>query len=554
MRRALAETTGIVTDVGSVKGPICAAITDPRFVGGHPMAGSEREGLDGADPNLFEGAIWVLTPDDDADDLVFSQLTAIISGLGAEVVAIAPGRHDDVVAVVSHVPHLTAASLMTLADDRSIEHAALLRLAAGGFRDMTRVASGRPDIWLDICDENRVAIVGALGHLIDELGDVRDAIDTGRRDDLRDRLDRAREARANLPSRVVHPESLAEVRIPIPDRAGAAAEVFVLAADLSVNIANFGVVHAAETQPGCRDRPRRPGPRRRVPRRPHRSRLPTVGAGADMTDICTVRLAEGPVIAEVAVPPSKSIANRALVCAALASGESEIVGLAPGDDTNAMVDCLNALGVPVGISTDEPSVAVVVGTGGALPVGPITLDTRLAGTTSRFVTALASLGPGPYLIDGAPPLRARPMGPLHDSLHALGARLEPGEEWGHLPVTVSGPVGGADAIVMPGDVSSQYVTALMLIAPLIRDGLSLGLSTDLVSRPYVEITKAVMESFGAVDVHIAHRHVTVAESGYQATAVRGRARCVVGELSTRCRGDRGWRRERQRARARLPAG
>jgi 3-phosphoshikimate 1-carboxyvinyltransferase len=236
-----------------------------------------------------------------------------------------------------------------------------------------------------------------------------------------------------------------------------------------------------------------------------------------MTDICTVRLAEGPVIAEVAVPPSKSIANRALVCAALASGESEIVGLAPGDDTNAMVDCLNALGVPVGISPDEPSVAVVVGTGGALPVGPITLDTRLAGTTSRFVTALASLGPGPYLIDGAPPLRARPMGPLHDSLHALGARLEPGEEWGHLPVTVSGPVGGADAIVMPGDVSSQYVTALMLIAPLIRDGLSLGLSTDLVSRPYVEITKAVMESFGAVDVHIAHRHVTVAESGYQAT-------------------------------------
>ncbi|MGA9276919.1 3-phosphoshikimate 1-carboxyvinyltransferase, partial [Ilumatobacter sp.] len=125
--------------------------------------------------------------------------------------------------------------------------------------------------------------------------------------------------------------------------------------------------------------------------------------------------------------------------------------------------------------------------------------------------------PGPYLIDGAEPLRARPMGPLHDSLHALGARVEPSGEWGHLPVTISGPVGGADAIVMPGDVSSQYVTALMLIAPLIRDGLSLGLSTDLVSRPYVEITKAVMESFGATDIHIAHRHVTVAESGYRST-------------------------------------
>lgn len=237
-----------------------------------------------------------------------------------------------------------------------------------------------------------------------------------------------------------------------------------------------------------------------------------------MSDVRTVRLAEGPVIADVIVPPSKSIANRALVCAALAVGESEIVGLAPGDDTNAMVECLNALGVPVGISTqDGVPVAVVVGTGGALPAGPISLNTRLAGTTSRFVSAVAALGPGPYLIDGDPPLRARPMGPLHDSLHALGARLEPGEAWGHLPVTISGPVGGADAIVMPGDVSSQYVTALMLIAPLIRDGISLGLSTDLVSRPYVEITKAVMESFGATDVHIAHRHVTVAESGYSAT-------------------------------------
>ena len=237
-----------------------------------------------------------------------------------------------------------------------------------------------------------------------------------------------------------------------------------------------------------------------------------------MSDVQTVRLAEGPVIADVAVPPSKSIANRALVCAALAGGESEIGGLAPGDDTNAMVECLGALGVPVGVvERDGTLSATIVGTGGSLPVGPITLHTRLAGTTSRFVTALAALGPGPYLIDGDPPLRRRPMGPLHDSLHALGARLEPGDGWGHLPVTVSGPVGGADAIVMPGDVSSQYVTALMLIAPMIRDGISLGLSTDLVSRPYVEITQAVMEAFGATGVHIAHRHVTVAESEYVPT-------------------------------------
>ena len=229
----------------------------------------------------------------------------------------------------------------------------------------------------------------------------------------------------------------------------------------------------------------------------------------------TVHHTIDPIIAQVTVPPSKSIANRALICAALAGGESEIVGLAPGDDTSAMLDCLRALGVPVGLSRrNGVDHAIVAGTGGALPPGEITLNTRLAGTTSRFITAVAALGPGPYRIDGDPPLRARPMGPLHDSLHALGAVIEPGEQWGHLPVTVSGPVGGADALMMPGDVSSQYVTALMLIAPLIRDGMRLGLSTELVSRPYVEITKSVMESFGATGVEISGRRIHVDESAY----------------------------------------
>lgn len=238
-----------------------------------------------------------------------------------------------------------------------------------------------------------------------------------------------------------------------------------------------------------------------------------------MSDVREIRRADGPVVADVVVPPSKSIANRALICAALSSGESEIVGLAPGDDTNAMIACLSALGIPVGVEErDGALVGNVIGTGGALPVGPIRLDTRMAGTTSRFITAVAALGPGPYEVDGDPPLRARPMGPLHDSLHSLGARLEPGEEWGRLPVTVSGPVGGADAIVMPGDVSSQYVTALMLIAPMIRGGISLGLSTDLVSRPYVEITKAVMADFGARDVSLGERHITVAAGEYDPTS------------------------------------
>ncbi len=250
VKRALTETTGLVTDVGSVKASVAAACTDARFIGGHPMAGSELDGLDGADGDMFSGAIWVVTPTELTDDRALATVSTVIRSLGAEVVALSPERHDQVVAVVSHVPHLTAATLMQVASDRAEEHAALLRLAAGGFRDMTRIASGHPDIWLDICSQNRPAIVTALDGLIRRLTEIRDVVDADDRDALETTLATAREARTNLPGRVAHPENVAEVRIPIPDRTGSAAEVFTLAADLGVNIANFEVVHLPESNRG----------------------------------------------------------------------------------------------------------------------------------------------------------------------------------------------------------------------------------------------------------------------------------------------------------------
>lgn len=250
VKRVLAETSGLVTDVGSVKSGIANAIDDPRFVGGHPMAGSELEGIDGADGEMFEGAVWVLTPSATTADTTFSTVAGVVKELGADVVALPPDRHDQVVAVISHVPHLTAATLMGLASDRAEEHAALLRLAAGGFRDMTRIASGHPGIWLDICAENREAILDGLDGLIDGLRRMRDIVRDDDRAALHDRLRRAREARANLPTRGTQPSELAEVRIPIPDRTGAAAEVFTLAAELGVNIASFEVVHSVEGNRG----------------------------------------------------------------------------------------------------------------------------------------------------------------------------------------------------------------------------------------------------------------------------------------------------------------
>jgi len=250
VQRALDATSGIVTDVGSVKAVVTRTITDPRFIGGHPMAGSELEGLDGADGELFTGAVWVLTPTPTTSDVAFATVANIVNDLGAEVVGLDPVRHDELVAIVSHVPHLTAATLMGVAGSRATEHAALLRLAAGGFRDMTRIASGHPAIWLDICAENRPAIISTLSALIDGLSDMRTAVDTGDRAMILQRLTAARESRANLPSRIKALADLSEVRIPIPDRPGAAAEVFTLAAELGVNIPNFEVVHSVEGDRG----------------------------------------------------------------------------------------------------------------------------------------------------------------------------------------------------------------------------------------------------------------------------------------------------------------
>lgn len=244
--KTLAGSLGLVTDVGSVKAPIVAAVDDPRFVGGHPMAGSEQEGVEGADPDLFEGAVWVLTPTAGTDDAAYARVRSIVSGLGAEVLELPPQRHDEFVAVVSHVPHLTAASLMRIADEQADEHAALLRLAAGGFRDMTRIASGHPGIWPDICAENRTAIVSGLDRLIDALADARDQVADHDRDGLLRDLTRARAARVNLPGRYTRPSELSEVRVPVPDRPGVLADVTTLATELSVNIVDLEIAHSAE--------------------------------------------------------------------------------------------------------------------------------------------------------------------------------------------------------------------------------------------------------------------------------------------------------------------
>ena len=140
------------------------------------MAGSEQIGLQGADPELFEGAVWVLTPTTTTDLESFDRLKGVVISLGADVLVLSAADHDRLVAVVSHVPHLVAATLMNAASTGAEHDGALLRLAAGGFRDMTRVAAGHPGIWPDICAENAGAIVDALDTIVSDLGRLRDQV------------------------------------------------------------------------------------------------------------------------------------------------------------------------------------------------------------------------------------------------------------------------------------------------------------------------------------------------------------------------------------------
>lgn len=243
----------------------------------------------------------------------------------------------------------------------------------------------------------------------------------------------------------------------------------------------------------------------------------------------------GPLDAVIRPPGSKSVTNRALVCAALASGTSELVGVLEADDTTAMLQCLTALGIGIdaprhagpddvdGTAADasRPAAPVlrVQGCGGRPPSDGAILDARLSGTTSRFVAPVAALARGTVVLDGAAPLRRRPMGELFDAMEAIGVGVEPLGEQGRLPVRITaGPrdvLGGA--VQVSGDVSSQFLSGLLLSGPCFDDGLRVELTTDLVSVPYVQLTIEVMRRFGAtVDHDGTWRHLRVAPGGYRA--------------------------------------
>ena len=245
---------GIVTDTASTKARISAmagqALTHPEhFVPGHPMSGSEKSGIEGARGDLFQGAYWILCPDADTPSEHIPLLHDFVTGLGARAIVIPRNDHDRVVAVVSHVPHLVASSLVTLADKASDEQRLVMRLAAGGFKDTTRIAAGSPDLWCGIAFDNAEAVKQGLHDMQDILGAFARALEDGDRDAMKGLLSQAAQVRRALPAAwVPSSEKLLEVRIPITNHPGAVAHATAIASEAGCNIQSIEIGHVTENR------------------------------------------------------------------------------------------------------------------------------------------------------------------------------------------------------------------------------------------------------------------------------------------------------------------
>lgn len=243
----------IVTDVGSTKAGIVEeveALLPPgvHFIGGHPMAGSEREGIKAANPDLFKGAYYLLTPTPSTDMKAYRKLHALLAKTGANILAIDPYRHDEAVAMISHLPHLVAAALMNIAASETKENENLLMLTAGGFRDTTRIAAGSVGMWVDICLENAKAISRSIELFQEELSKYLSALEAGDAGSLAGFLEDARRARLSLPA--IADKKLAdlyELYVPVVDRPGVISDITLALGEAGVNIEDIEILHATES-------------------------------------------------------------------------------------------------------------------------------------------------------------------------------------------------------------------------------------------------------------------------------------------------------------------
>ncbi len=237
-----------VSDVGSTKSALARAIEDQRFVGGHPIAGAETAGVEHARADLFEGAVWYLTPHEHSGGLLYERLHRFVVDVGARPVAVDPDTHDRLVAVFSHLPHVLANVLASQAAERLSDHGEALRQVGPSFRDMTRVAGANTAMWSDIYSANRAAIVAEIKRFRSELEHVERLFESGNTAGWNDlaRADRRSLLEASVPGGEVH-----ELRLTVPNRPGIVAQVALELGRAGVNIVDMALAPAADMRSGA---------------------------------------------------------------------------------------------------------------------------------------------------------------------------------------------------------------------------------------------------------------------------------------------------------------
>jgi prephenate dehydrogenase len=257
---ALAEVVGealaaapsgcVVSDVGSTKRAVVAVVDDPRFVGGHPLAGAETSGIEHARPDLFDGAIWYLTPTETTSGVLYERLHRLLAGLGARPAAIEPESHDTILAAVSHLPHVLANVLVSQAARTLETQGERLPATGPSFRDATRVAGASSAIWTDIYISNRDALGAEIDRAIDALRELRRALDGADAGRITAWNDAAAVDRRRLLESQFAGAPLFELRASVPNRPGVVAQLALELSRGGVNIADMALYPARDMTEG----------------------------------------------------------------------------------------------------------------------------------------------------------------------------------------------------------------------------------------------------------------------------------------------------------------
>jgi prephenate dehydrogenase len=247
---AAAPADCVVTDVGSTKREVVAAHGDPRFVGGHPLAGAESSGIEHARADLFDGATWYLTPTTATSGVLYERLHRLLVGLGARPAAIEPDTHDTILATVSHLPHVLANVLVSQAADTLEAGGERLPAAGPSFRDATRVAGAPSAVWTDIYISNRDAIGLGIDRAIEALQRVREALRDGDAERITQWNDAAAADRRRLLESQLAGAPLSELRVSVPNRPGVVATLALELGRAGVNIADMALYPAPDMSEG----------------------------------------------------------------------------------------------------------------------------------------------------------------------------------------------------------------------------------------------------------------------------------------------------------------